>query len=229
MGIALVGPNLARGADHTDSPAATAEPLADIADLYAWMSADAADLNLVLTVNPSAGPTTRFGDAAQYIFHVSSRADFGATSQDDAQVLCQFYAVDAIECWVLADDGSVADYVEGDPSDPAGLVSASGDVRVFAGPRNDPFFFNLDGFRRAVNTVRGAASGLTFDAGNCPGVDMDTSNLLVAQLTTDADDSVATNDFDTADVLAIVVQIDKGLVTTGGPILATWASTHMTE
>ncbi len=220
---------MARGADHTDSPAATAEPLADIADLYAWMSADAADLNLVLTVNPFAGPTTRFGDATQYVFHVGSRADFGATTETDTRVVCQFHAVDAIECWVLAADGSVADYVEGDPSNSAGLVSTSGSVRVFAGPRNDPFFFNADGFNRTINTVRSLAGSLGFDAGNCPTVDSTNSAALVAQLTTDMDDSAATDDFDAGNVLALVVQIDKTLVTAGGPILATWASTHMAE
>lgn len=229
LGAALVGPNLARGADHTDSPAATAEPSADIADLYAWMSADAQDLNLVLTVNPFAGPTTRFSDATQYVMHVASRADFGATTSDDTSIVCQFYTADELECWVLGDDGSVVDYVEGDPSNTAGLVSASGDLRVFAGPRNDPFFFNLDGFRRTVDTVRGAAGGLSFDAGNCPAVNLETSNALVAQLTTDADDSVATDDFDGANILALVIQVDKGLVTTGGPILAAWAGTHIAE
>ncbi|MEN9581807.1 MAG: hypothetical protein RJA70_4816, partial [Pseudomonadota bacterium] len=35
-------------ADHIDSPAAVAEPAADITDLYAWMDADAKHLNLVL-------------------------------------------------------------------------------------------------------------------------------------------------------------------------------------
>lgn len=225
LGLALAGPNLAHGADHTDSPAATAEPLADIADLYAWMSADAADLNLIMTVNPFAGATTAFGDATQYVFHVGSRADFGATTEDDTRVVCQFHDTDAIECWVLADNGTVADYVQGDPSNPAGLVSSSGDLRVYAGLRNDPFFFNLDGYLRVVDTVRGA--GLPTDEGNCPTVDSGTSGLLVAQLTTDADDSAATDDFGSANVLALVVQVDKSLVTSGGPVLAAWGSTHM--
>lgn len=230
LGSALMGPNWAQGADHRDSPATTAEPMADLADVYAWMSADAADLNMALTVSPFAGATSSFSDATQYVFHVGSRANFGATVEDDTRVVCQFYTADAIECWVLADDGSVADYVVGDPSSPSGLVSASGDVRVFAGLRSDPFFFNLDGFRRTVDTVRAAAAaGLSFDAGNCPTVDAATSTTLVTQLTTDPDNMPATDDFGDADVLALVVQIDKSLVTTGGPILAAWASTHAAE
>lgn len=216
----------ARGADHTDSPAVSGDPLNDIADFFAWMSDDAANLNLVLTVNPFATPDTRFGNASQYVFHVESRADLLTNIETEAKVVCQFYDADAIECWVLDESGAVVDYVTGDPSDPAGIASDSGQVRVFAGLRDDPFYFNLDGFLRTVDTVRGAAASLTFDEGGCPTVDAATSAELVRQLTTDADDSPATDDLQDANVLALVVQIDKTLVNGGGPVLATWASTH---
>ncbi len=221
---AWVGP--AEGADHVDSPAAAADPLNDIADYFAWMSADAAKVNMVLTVNPFASDGTSFGDASQYTFHVHSRADFGATDETEARIICQFYDVNAIECWVLDDAGTVVDYVTGDPSTEAGITSDSGAVRVFAGLRDDPFYFNLDGFLRTVDTVRSAAGSLTFDEGGCPTVDAATSAELVRQLTTDADDSPATDDLQDTNILALVVQIDKALVSAGGPILATWASTH---
>ena len=35
-------------ADHRDSPSALAEPAADIADIYAWTTADTRAVNLVL-------------------------------------------------------------------------------------------------------------------------------------------------------------------------------------
>ncbi len=216
----------AEGADHTDSPAVSGDPLNDITDFFAWMSDDAANVNLVMTINPFATEVTSFGNASQYVFHIHSRADFGATGEMEARVVCQFYDANAIECWVLDDSGSVVDYVTGDPSPTAGIQSDSGAVRVFAGLRDDPFYFNLDGFARTVDTVRGAAGGLTFDEGGCPTVDAATSAELVRQLTTDADDSPATDDLQDANILALVVQIDKTLVNGGGPILATWASTH---
>lgn len=224
-GLVSLSPDHAQGADHTDSPSLT-DPLTDIADFFAWMDTGAENLNLVATVAPLGG-ATEFGTATQYAFHVSSRADFAATDETLTRVLCQFYDTDAIECWVLAEDGSVIDYVEGDPTDEAGLASESGDVTVFAGPRNDPFYFNLDGFRGTVETVIGAAGGLTFDEGGCPTVDSATSGALVTALQSDADGSAATDDLAGSNVLGLVVQINKDLVDDGGPLLATWTSTNM--
>lgn len=224
-GLVSLAPDRAEGADHTDSPSLT-DPLTDIADYYGWMDEGAENLNLVTTVAPLGGATA-FGSATQYVWHVSSRADFAATDETLTQVLCQFYDADAIECWVLAADGSVVDYVEGDPSDEAGLQSESGDVTVFAGSRNDPFYFNLDGFFETRDAVVAAAGDLTFDADGCPDVDDATSGTLVNLLQTDADGEAATDDLAGSNVLALVVQLDKTLVNGGGDLLATWASTNM--
>lgn len=221
-GLVSLAPERAEGADHTDPPG-LAEPLADIADFYAWMDTGAENLNLITTVAPLDGATA-FSTAVQYGFHVSSRADFGATDETLTQVVCQFYDTDAIECWVLAADGSVVDYVEGDPTDEAGLQSESGDVTVFAGSRNDPFYFNQSGFNATVAAVVEAAGGLTFDEGNCPAVDSDTSAALVGLLQTDG---AAEDDLADSNVLALVVQVDKTLVNGGGDLLAAWASTNM--
>lgn len=224
-GLVSLSPDRAQGADHTDPPGLT-DPMADIADHFAWMDSAAENLNLVTTVAPLSA-ATEFGTATQFVFHVSSRADFAATDETDTRVLCQFYAADGIECWVLADDGTVIDYVEGDPSAETGLQSESGDVTVFAGLRNDPFYFNLDGFVQTAEAVVAAAPSLTFDADGCPAIDAATSSTLVNLLQTDADGEAATDDLAGTNVLAIVVQINKDLVDDGGALLATWASTNM--
>src|SRR5690606_15046972 len=137
------------------------------------------------------------------------------------QVICQFYDTDKIECW--AGD----EYVEGDPSDPAGITSESGDLRVFAGLRNDPFFMEFEGFTETVKAVVAAAPNLDFDAEGCPDVDAATSAALVGQLQSGANGAPASDTFAGANVLALVVQVDKSLVTAGGPLLGVWASTHM--
>lgn len=223
-GLVSLSPDRAQGADHTDPPG-IADPLTDIADFYAWMDSGASNLNLVTTVAPLSA-ATEFSTAVQYGFHVSSRAAFDATEETDSQVLCQFYAADGIECWVLV-DGAVVDYVEGDPSAETGLQSESGDVTVFAGVRNDPFYFNLDGFEQTVDAVLAAAGDLTFDEGGCPTVDADTSTALVTALQTDMTGDPATDDLAGTNVLALVVQINKDLVDDGGALLATWATTNM--
>jgi len=209
----------AEAADHIDAPTASAEPTADITDLLAWMTEDASRVNLVANVMPFAETGATFPTSVQYAFHVASGA--GLDGLDDrVDVICQFYDVDRIECW--AGDA----YVEGDPTDPAGIVSDDGALRVFAGLRDDPFFFEFDGFTATVNTVVAAAPDLAFDDAGCPAVDAETSAALVGQLQSGTDGAPASDTFGGQNVLSLVVQVDADVVAPGGDLLAVWASTH---
>ncbi|HEX4340351.1 MAG TPA: DUF4331 family protein [Polyangiaceae bacterium] len=210
----------ALASDHTDGPAVTGDPAADITDVYAWMSATG-KVEIALDVSPFATSTTKFSDAVTYAIHVNSNASFGATPTKETLVICQFDAGGTIQCWVGANE-----YVTGNASKTAGISSASGKVKVFAGLRNDPFFFNLDGFKNAVTTVEGA-SGLTLNGAGCPAVSQATSAALVKALqSTKTGGSPAVDNFAGANVLAIVLEIDKSLLNVGGPNLGIWASTH---
>jgi hypothetical protein len=209
-------------ADHLDSPAASAEPTADITDVYAWMTSDAERVNLVLNVAPDAGDSMSFPTSTVYAFHVNSSEGYGM-AQTETLVRCKFYDENAIECW--AGD----EYVVGDPSNPAGITSTSGALRVFAGLRNDPFYFELVGFNETVAAVRAAASSLTFDDDGCPTLDDATSTALVTQLQRGMDGAPASDTFAGQNVLSLVVQLDKDVVTTGGDVLGVWASTHAAE
>ncbi len=213
-------------ADHTDGPAAVADPSADIGDLYAWMNNDASKLNLITTVNPMAGASTKFSTATIYRFHVNSAAGYGMT-QTETNVTCKFYDDTNIECW--AGD----EYAVGDPSAEAGLDSDGGKMKVFAGQRNDPFFFEFAGFGKAVDTVKAAAAGgIMFDADGCPAVDGPTSTALqnlLAGKEADGTGGPAVDAFAGTNVLALVVQIDKDVVNSGGDVLSVWASTHKAQ
>jgi hypothetical protein len=207
-------------ADHIDSPSAVAEPAADITDLYAWMSPDASKVNLIMDVTPFATTESSFSDAVQYVFHVNSSSGYGE-SQTETLIICQFESNGAVECW--AGD---KEYVKGDASAEAGLRSESGDLRVFAGLRNDPFFMEFNGFTTAVDTVISAAPSLSFDGEGCPILNQATSDLLIGQLTHGTDGAPASDTFAGSNVLSLVVQVDKELLTGGGPLLGVWASTH---
>lgn len=207
-------------ADHRDGSDVRNEPSADINDLYAWMSPDARHVNLVMTVFPFASSLAEFSNSVQYVFHTASADSFGGNERS-TDIICTFESDQSIDCWI-GDDRRLS----GDASGTAGLESNDGRVRVFAGPRNDPFFFNLGGFRATTDAVVAAAGGLDFDAAGCPLLDAGTSNALVMQLQSDADGSPATDDFAGANVLALVVSIDKDLLVDNGSILSVWASTH---
>src|ERR1700757_3961404 len=79
---------IAGAADHADGPRASADPSADITDVFAWMSPNAARLNLVMDLVRNATPASRFSDSVQYVFHTSSRASFGAPPSPEVDIVC---------------------------------------------------------------------------------------------------------------------------------------------
>lgn len=231
----------ARAADHLDSTTLATNPMGDINDVFTWMNGDATKLNLALTVSPADDGTRHFSPAVQYVFHVRSRA--GTTGGmvvaqpggTETNVICTFASDTSAQCWVVQGT-TVKGYVKGDPSAAAGLTSADGKLKVFAGRRSDPFFFNLQGFRDAIALIGGAAGTLTFNAGGCPNNLLDaTAAALVATLSAQSTMTGAapacplTNKdcFAALNVMGLVVQVDKTLVLNGtDTYLSVYASTH---
>ncbi len=209
VALALLGLPL-RAADHAEAPGAIADPAADLTDIYVWTTPDATKLNMIIGV-----PAAMFSDAVQYVLHVESSTAYG-TPGTTVRLICTFNAAQAVSCWV----GNAVDYVTGDASGPAGIVSATGRTRVFTGRRNDPFFFNLTGFRNTIATVKSAAPSLTFDGAGCPVLDAGTSAALIASLQAGGDS------FALGTISAIVLQMDKALIAPGGNIVAVWGGTY---
>ena len=224
LATAVIHPRLARSADHLDAPATTAEHAADINDVYSFLDkpGDAAThVVFAMTVFPAAPADAKFSDTVQYVLHAQSGAAFGAVTSD-YNIICQFDAAQKASCW-----GGTDEYVTGDASAAAGLTSADGKFKVFAGLRADPFFFNLDGFKNAITTVDTAVGMnlINFNDAGCPLLADGTGPFLQNLLkTTDGGDPV--DFFKKLNGLGIVVQLDKSLVTKGGPIVSVWGSTH---
>lgn len=118
----------ALSADHQDGPATTAEPPADINDVYSWI--DGSNVVLAMTVYPAAPTGAQFSDNVQYVFHTASAATGLGTVADPVDVIATFDATQKIKLWV-----GTSEYVTGDASPTAGLTSADGMVKVFAGLR----------------------------------------------------------------------------------------------
>lgn len=216
LGAVFVGGVYA--ADHGDSPRASADPAADIADLYAWMDAtDGEKLNLIMTMTSNGA----FSDAVDYVFYVNSDDDgpLGPNPQAETTITCSFDGDGMVTC-----EGGGSS-VSGDASDAQGIMSNDGNLRVFAGLRDDPFFFNVAGFNATVEAVIGAAIGeppLAFDDDGCPLLDDATAAQLRTLISTAPDD----DGFGGLNVLALVVQVDRSLVNGNGDILGVWASTR---
>ena len=210
-------------ADHSDGPAVLADPAADINDVYAWMSLDEERVNLVMTVYPGATDMgMQFSDRVQYVFQTMSNEGFGMPFMvPPVNVIAEFDSGGDVSVW--AGDA----HVNGDAKNAdAVLVSEDGRLKVFTGLRKDPFFFN----RMDFNTVAAAigveietaadAPVLMFDAAGCP------TPLVAASADLADGNQAAGNVADEDNTLAIVISIDKSLLTQGGPALALFGSTH---
>jgi hypothetical protein len=235
----------ARSADHQDAPGTKAEPTADINDVYAFNDSTSSVFAMttfpaenLATAADGGAETALFSDAVQYVFHTTSMPAFGETdaaATSSLDIICTFSGTTApqtYQCWA-----GNAEYATGTTST-AGLTggtatSADGKLKVFIGAVADPFFFNLDGFHAAEATVEGAIAtigtdgGLTLDSFGCPTIDDGTAAFLRGELSTNPEDGGAAVDhFATFDALAIVVTIDKSIVTAGGPIVGVWGATY---
>jgi hypothetical protein len=146
---------IARAADHLDPPARTdpdsggADRGADIADLYAWHQGTGASARMV-TVLTFAGPNVPSADQAVpcdrdvlYGIHLDN-----GTNQFN--IRARFGKDDLGNCFVQ---------VAGIPGTGTAVISGPVErpftragVRMFAGLRDDPFFFDLTGFRETLST-----------------------------------------------------------------------------
>ena len=210
-------------ADHLDGLEVQNDPSTDITDVYAWLN-DSEKLNLVLNVFPLADSNSKFSDSAYYVFYVSSSSAYGATPTTK-KVICSFNTDQKITCQV----GSSKKITQEDASSESGIASSKGDFKVFAGLRDDPFFFDLANFNTAREFVRDNAGSLTFDGAGCPDLSAGTTrNDIVGTLTGTSTalggNGSPTDFFDGLNTLSIVAQIDRDLIGPG-PIYSVEART----
>lgn len=147
----------ATAADHADAPSSTLDPSADITDVFVFRAAD----KLVGVIafggapRPRArvdGPTGRFDPDALFTYHIDTNRD----ALPDINVRIRFGKNSKNEWGVELENlpGARSRYVFG----PVETVntSASG-LRFYAGLRDDPFFFDFEGFQDTLSTF--AADG----------------------------------------------------------------------
>lgn len=171
-GLTLVlggAPLLASAADHLDAPALGGLSQAgafdphsehgdrDINDVYVFDGSNASRTALVMTTNPAIDLFGgQFGTNVRYILNVDRTGD---AVQDLAYVFrfgdlvngAQAYTVDRYS-GANARSLKVGTRIGWGSTGGSGIGTATGNAKVFAGVRSDPFFFDLTGF---VGTVFG--------------------------------------------------------------------------
>ncbi len=143
--------------DHADTPQIAASPGTDITDVFMFPSPENPDrVVMIMTVNPliqsGAVATAKFDPNVLYQFKIDNSGD------NVEDVVMQFSFVDgkAGEPQNVVFSGAVAPIATGSASRRVGnvvpigktnaVIAAGTDVRVFAGVREDPFFFDLEQF-----------------------------------------------------------------------------------
>jgi len=166
LGIVLAG-GILIAADHIDAPAVTGpgstSPGNDITDIYAFQSpADISKMVLVLNtqglLSPGASATASFPSNVMYEFNIDNTGD----NVEDLVIQClvqggkmRVYGPVAVGTPGLAStvktsgpatEVNVTAYGAASPN----IGSNGNGTRVFAGPRDDPFFFDLVRFREVI-------------------------------------------------------------------------------
>ncbi len=240
LGLLALGTTTpAMAADHQDGPAVLTDPTSDINDVFGWMSPDGTKVNLAMTVYPSAPSTAAFSNTVQYVFHLTSSAAFtGAAKPAETDLICQFSTVGDAECWL-----GTKDYIKTTKAAigaTTGAASMKGSFKIFAGLRDDAFFFNLDGFKAAAAFVAANVATVAplLNGQNCPKfVTADQQKIsaaIVGQLSHATPPmgvfpgtGAPMDHFKGLNALSIVVQVDKAAVLSGSnSLLSVWGATY---
>lgn len=191
-------------ADHIDAPAVTGpgstSPANDITDIYAFQSpSDNSKMVLVLNtqglLSPTASATASFPSNVLYEFNIDNTGD----NVEDLVIQClvqngkmRVYGPVAVGTpglmSTIKTNGAVTEVNVTAYGASPNIGSNANGIRVFAGPRDDPFFFDLVRFREIL---AGTQSGF-----RSPGVDT----------------------FAGTNVMAIVVEVPKTLLGTAATL-----------
>lgn len=150
--LALLYSSLCLAADHLDSPAVQDDPAADINDVYTFMNPNNPnEVILAMTVLPLAGDSSRFSNVVDYRFTIQNTG-----TGMDYVINCRMPGKKNVTCTDWNDNGI------GGRQD---RVNNSDGIRVFAGLRDDPFFFDLVGFENTVDMLSYQFTGDDFFTG----------------------------------------------------------------
>jgi hypothetical protein len=180
------GPVLVSGADHLDAPTTKAHERIDITDLYAFKSTGGT--TLVLNVNPLTSPAdtknARFRKSALYEFFIDTNLDaipdityrfwfrnahrVGGSIVQDYIVKRATGAAAQRHEWtgVTVAAGTTTPYGKAPR-----VSSVAGGGKVFVGPRDDPFFFDLPGFVQFKTNLLAGSTDLGELTGGFTGMD----------------------------------------------------------
>jgi hypothetical protein len=176
-------------ADHLDPPART-DPMnsgmdrnADIADVYAWHQGDAATRTLVVIMSFAGPNDPRVGQSMPcdrdvlYGIHIDNTNDGNA----DVNMYARMAQDDQMNCYVqwTGVPGTTGPVVT-----PTELTRTFNGTKLYAGLRDDAFFFDLQGFRATLMVAGNPATPA--GVGGMAGIQMTNDRDFFARKNTSA-------------------------------------------
>ena len=159
--IAALGTlGVALASDHQDSPNVELNPLQDLTDVYAFPSPTAGRIVLVMNsrafLTPAAAPGASFDRSQLYQFKIDNNGD----AREDKVIQVTFDGTGASQTVNVRGpvtppvQGAMANTVSTTAPAVTGAInstlgSATG-LQAFAGPRDDPFYIDLEQFFRII-------------------------------------------------------------------------------
>lgn len=153
--VALITGGIIYAADHIDAPAVTNQTT-DITDLYAFQGANTNNLVLVANtqglLSPAKTGAAKFDENTLIEFNIDNNND----NIEDLVIQCKYDAAsNTMKVYgpIAPSEKGTRSKIEGTATasvavTPYGasspVVATTNGISVFAGPRDDPFFFDLD-------------------------------------------------------------------------------------
>jgi Domain of unknown function (DUF4331) len=164
-------------ADHIDAPTVTGQK-SDITDLYVFQGATASNLVFVANtqglLSPGSTAATKFDENTIMEFNIDNTGD----NKEDLVIQCKYDAASnnmQIYGPILPSETGTRSKLEGSMTASVAVTayaaaavtstSAAG-IQVFAGPRDDPFFFDLNQYKKIIagTAIGFLAPGMASDA-----------------------------------------------------------------
>ncbi len=233
------GPLAVGAADHLDSPLVKIDARVDITDLYAWRTSGSSTA-LALNVNPLTAPAdskgAKFRGNTLYEIKVDTNGDARADiaykvrftnlkHYSDGTVSQTFHVKRATGAAARATAWTGTTVATGTTSRYGGttrVANVSGGGRAFAGPRDDPFFFDLVGFKHLKSRLLDGQLdlGSAGDSTNCALDDTDSNANLLSCFT-------GTDTFAGTNVSSIVLNLPDSKLGGKGKTVGVWATTSI--
>jgi len=201
LGAVLLTAGIVFAADHADSPTITGKTT-DITDVYAFQGQTSSNMAFVINtqglLSPAATGAASFDNNTMIELNIDNNGD----NVEDLVVQCVFnngtmYVYGPIKPSATGSksivEGSASISVGVTPYGQSAIIASQNNFMAFAGPRDDPYFFDLDQYKKII-----AGTATSF---NNPGTDT----------------------FKGTNVMSIVLEFPKSLLGATNGKLSVWA------